>query len=46
MSLSIVEIDKKPVGPGRPGPVTARIRALFEAAANAEAAAASLFVSE
>jgi branched-chain amino acid aminotransferase len=37
--IPVVRIDGKTVGDGRPGPVTRRLRALFEAAADAEAAA-------
>ena len=36
--LPVTRIDRRPVGDGTPGPVTQRIHALFEAAADAEAA--------
>jgi len=37
--VSVTSLDGDPVGTGRPGPWTRRIRAAFEAAADAEAAA-------
>lgn len=36
--IAVTRIDGKPVGKGRPGPVTERVHALFEEAADAEAA--------
>lgn len=38
--VAVTRLDGRPVGAGRPGPVTRRLRALFEAAADADAAAA------
>jgi branched-chain amino acid aminotransferase len=36
--VPVTRLDDAPVGPGRPGPLTRRVRDLFEAAADAEAA--------
>ncbi len=36
--IPVTRIDGRPVGDGRPGPVTTRVHRLFEAAADAEAA--------
>ena len=38
--LPVTRLDGRPVGDAKPGPVTRRLHALFEAAADAEAAAA------
>lgn len=38
--MPVTRLDGRPVGDGRPGPVTRRLRDLFEAAADAEAARA------
>ena len=39
--VPVLRVDGRPVGDGRPGPVTRRVRALFERAADEEASRAS-----